>query len=130
MLACVVAGLAGALYVPQVGIINPGEMSTQNSLEAIVWVAVGGRGTLVGPIVGAIFVNAFKSWATEAFPDYWPIMLGGMFLLVVLFLPGGLVGLFGHCVTLVKRWGKNSNTPAEASTQPSNPAATAELPVK
>jgi urea transport system permease protein len=103
VLASIMAGLAGALWVPQVGIINPGEMSTQNSLEVIVWVAVGGRGTLIGPIIGAVFVNAFKSWATEAYPDYWPIFLGGMFLLVVLFLPGGIVGLVGHFVNLFKR---------------------------
>jgi urea transport system permease protein len=98
-----VAGLAGALYVPLAGIINPAEMATDKSLEAVVWVAVGGRGTLVGPIIGAIFVNFVKSWATRAYPDYWPIILGGMFLLVVLFLPRGLVGLFEHCVALIKR---------------------------
>jgi urea transport system permease protein len=122
VLAAVIAGLAGALYVPQVGIINPGEMSTQNSLEAVVWVAVGGRGTLIGPIVGAIFVNAFKSWATEAYPDYWPIMLGGMFLLVVLFLPTGLVGLAKHCAALVKRAGKKAPLPAETAAD-NTPAA-------
>jgi urea transport system permease protein len=138
VLAGVIAGLAGALYVPQVGIINPGEMATQNSLEAIVWVAVGGRGTLVGPIVGAIFVNAFKSWATEAYPDYWPIFLGGMFLLVVLFLPGGLVGLAGHCVSLFKRTGKKTDDAGEineeAAAEPATPAAAAatatQLPAK
>jgi len=115
VLAGIIAALAGALWVPQVGIINPGEMSTQNSLEAIVWVAVGGRGTLVGPIVGALFVNAFKSWATEAYPDYWPIFLGGMFLLVVLFLPRGLVGLFEHCVALFKRYTGHAPLPVSAS---------------
>jgi len=136
VVASVIAGLAGALYVPQVGIINPGEMSTQNSLEAIVWVAVGGRGTLVGPIIGAIFVNAFKSWATEAYPDYWPIFLGGMFLLVVLFLPGGIVGLVGHIVNLFKRRGQppvsSSDTYAPtASKPPTAPAVTgAPLPPK
>jgi urea transport system permease protein len=138
VLAGVIAGLAGALYVPQVGIINPGEMATQNSLEAIVWVAVGGRGTLVGPIVGAIFVNAFKSWATEGYPDYWPIFLGGMFLLVVLFLPGGLVGLAGHCISLFKRTGKKTDDAPEineeAAAEPAAPAAAAatatQLPAK
>jgi urea transport system permease protein len=80
--------------VPQVGIINPSEMAPEKSLEAVVWVAVGGRGTLVGPIIGAIFVNAVKSYATRAFPDYWLMILGTMFLLVVLFLPKGIVGLF------------------------------------
>ena len=93
VVASLIAAVAGALYVPQVGIINPSEMATDKSLEAVVWVAVGGRGTLVGPIVGAIFVNALKSWATRAYPDYWLIILGGMFLFIVLFLPDGLVGL-------------------------------------
>ena len=134
VLASIIAGLAGALYVPQVGIINPGEMSTQNSLEAVVWVAVGGRGTLVGPIIGAIFVNAFKSWATEAYPDYWPIFLGGMFLLVVLFLPGGIVGLFGHVVNLIKYGGRKPATTFETyapvgSEHVPPAAATADEPV-
>jgi len=117
VLACVVAGLAGALYVPQVGIVNPSEMATDKSLEAVVWVAVGGRGTLVGPIIGAIFVNALKSWATRAFPDYWLIILGGMFLLVVLFLPAGLVGLAHHAVDLLKRMRKPP-APAPAAVPP------------
>lgn len=118
VLACVVAGLAGALYVPQVGIINPSEMATDKSLEAVVWVAVGGRGTLVGPIVGAIFVNALKSYATRAFPDYWLIILGGMFLFVVLFLPRGLVGLAEHAVALLKRVRKHRAPPIEAAPEP------------
>jgi urea transport system permease protein len=130
VLAAVIAGLAGALYVPQVGIINPGEMSTQNSLEAIVWVAVGGRGTLIGPIVGAIFVNAFKSWATEAYPDYWPIFLGGMFLLVVLFLPRGLVGLAEHLVALVKRARRKTAAPVETTTDATSGAAPNQIAVK
>ncbi len=95
--SAIIAALGGALYTPQVGIINPSEMATDKSLEAVVWVAVGGRGTLVGPIVGAIFVNTLKSWATRAYPDYWLIILGGMFLLVVLFLPKGIVGLISDC---------------------------------
>jgi urea transport system permease protein len=130
VLASILAGLAGALWVPQVGIINPGEMSPQNSLEAIVWVAVGGRGTLVGPIVGAIFVNAFKSWATEAYPDYWPIMLGGMFLLVVLFLPRGLVGLAEHCVSLLKRLKRTPAPPVEPVTETTPPAAASRVIAK
>ncbi len=81
------------LYVPQVGIINPSEMGPDKSIEAVIWVAVGGRGTLVGPIIGAIFVNALRSWATRAFPDLWLIILGLMATLVVLFMPKGLVGL-------------------------------------
>ena len=91
--AAVIASLAGVLYVPQVGIINPSEMSTDKSLEAVVWVAVGGRGTLVGPIIGAFTVNALKSWATRAYPDMWLIFLGVMFILVTIFMPKGIVGL-------------------------------------
>ncbi|MDP9291057.1 MAG: urea ABC transporter permease subunit UrtC [Verrucomicrobiota bacterium] len=101
VVCAVIAGLGGALYVPQVGIINPSEMGTDKSLEAVVWVAVGGRGTLVGPIIGCIFVNVLKSWATRAYPDYWLIILGGMFLLVVLFLPKGIVGLIGQVKDLL-----------------------------
>ncbi len=93
VLSAVIAGLGGALYVPQVGIINPGEMTTAKSLEAVVWCAVGGRGTLIGPVLGAIGINALYSWATRAYPDLWPIMLGGLFIVVVLFLPQGIVGV-------------------------------------
>ena len=93
VLAALIGGIGGALYVPQVGIINPSEMIPEKSLEAVVWCAVGGRGTLIGPILGAVGVNALKSWATRAFPDLWLIILGGMFILIVLFLPKGIVGL-------------------------------------
>jgi urea transport system permease protein len=93
VLCGVLAALGGALYTPQVGIINPGEMKTEKSLEIIVWVALGGRGTLLGPIIGAVSVNALKSWATRAYPDLWLIFLGGLFILVVLFMPKGIVGL-------------------------------------
>jgi urea transport system permease protein len=95
VLCGIIAALAGALYVPQAGILNPNEMDTSKSLEIVVWVALGGRGTLLGPVIGAIVVNAVKSWATgiEELVEYWPIMLGGMFVLVVLFMPKGLVGL-------------------------------------
>ena len=104
VLCSVIASLGGALYVPQVGIINPSEMTPDKSLEAIVWVAVGGRGTLIGPIVGAISVNAMKSWATRAFPDLWLIILGGMFILIVLFLPKGIVGLPSQLHDIYKRF--------------------------
>jgi len=93
VLCAVIAAMAGALYVPQVGIINPSEMAPEKSLEVVVWVAVGGRGTLLGPIIGAITVNAMKSWATRAYPDLWFIFLGLLFILVVVFLPGGIVSL-------------------------------------
>jgi urea transport system permease protein len=93
VVAALIAAVGGALYTPQVGIINPSEMQAEKSLEAVVWVAVGGRGTLLGPILGAITINALKSWATRAYPDLWLIILGGLFILVVLFLPGGMVSL-------------------------------------
>ena len=92
-LSAVMCGVAGALYVPQVGIINPGEMSPAASIEIAVWAAVGGRATLIGPIVGAFFVNGAKSWFTVAFPEYWLFFLGAMFIAVTLFMPHGLVGL-------------------------------------
>ncbi len=101
--AAIIASLGGALYVPQAGIINPGEMMTDKSLKAVVWVAVGGRGTLVGPIIGAVTVNALESWATRAYPDLWPILLGGLFILVVLFLPGGIVSIPGIIGNWLKR---------------------------
>jgi len=92
-LSAVLCGIAGALYVPQVGIINPSEMSPANSIEIAIWAAVGGRGTLVGPIVGAFVVNGAKSWFTQAFPEYWLFFLGLLFILVTLFLPQGVIGL-------------------------------------
>lgn len=92
-LSAVLCGLAGALYVPQVGIINPSEMSPTNSIEAAIWVALGGRGTLVGPVLGAVIVNGAKSELTFAFPEYWLLFLGLMFILVTLFLPRGVIGL-------------------------------------
>jgi len=95
VLVAAITGLAGALYVPQVGIINPSEMTPEQSIEAVVWVAVGGRGTLLGPILGALFVNALKSWATRAAPELWLYIIGGLFIVVVLFLPGGLISIPG-----------------------------------
>lgn len=92
-LSAVLCGIAGALYVTQVGIINPGEMSPANSIEIAIWVAVGGRGTLAGAIVGAGVVNGAKSFFTQAFPEYWLYVLGLMFILVTLFMPQGIVGL-------------------------------------
>jgi len=92
-LSAVLSGIAGALYVPQVGIINPSEMQPSNSIEMVIWVAVGGRGTLVGPLLGAGIVNGAKSWLTAAFPSAWLYFLGGLFVFVTLALPRGLVGL-------------------------------------
>jgi urea transport system permease protein len=92
-LAAMLSGIAGALYVPQVGIINPSEMSPANSIEIAIWAALGGRGTLFGPILGAFAVNGAKSWFTVAFPQFWLYFLGLLFVLATLFLPRGLIGL-------------------------------------
>ncbi|MDC6168542.1 urea ABC transporter permease subunit UrtC [Paucibacter sp. XJ19-41] len=94
VLSALMCAVAGALYVPQVGIINPGEMSAAASIEIAIWTAVGGRATLIGPIVGAFFVNGAKSWFTQAFPEFWLYFLGALFIAVTLFLPNGIVGLF------------------------------------
>jgi urea transport system permease protein len=91
--SAILCGIAGALYVPQVGIINPGEMSPGNSIEMAIWVAVGGRGTLIGPIIGAFAVNGAKSFFTANFPEYWLFFLGLIFVLVPLLLPNGIMGL-------------------------------------
>ncbi|MBI3246604.1 MAG: urea ABC transporter permease subunit UrtC [Deltaproteobacteria bacterium] len=93
VVSAMMCGLAGALYAPQVGIINPSEMQPANSIEMAIWVAVGGRGTLVGAVAGALLVNGAKSWCTAAFPDLWLYALGALFVVVTLFCPGGLVSL-------------------------------------
>jgi len=93
VVSAMMCGVAGALYVPQVGIINPGEMSPAASIEIAIWTAVGGRATLVGPIVGAFLVNGAKSWLTVAAPEFWLYFLGALFIAVTLFLPDGVVGL-------------------------------------
>ena len=94
VISAMMCGVAGALYVPQVGIINPSEMGTVNSIEMAIWVAVGGRGTLVGPVLGAFLVNGGKSWLTVATPEYWLFVLGALFILVTLFMPSGIVGVW------------------------------------
>jgi urea transport system permease protein len=92
-LSAMMAGVAGALYVPQVGIINPGEFSPANSIEAVIWVSVGGRGTLVGAALGAILVNFAKTWFTGVLPEFWLFALGLLFVVVTIFLPKGILGL-------------------------------------
>ncbi|WP_328700257.1 urea ABC transporter permease subunit UrtC [Caenimonas soli] len=92
-LSAMMCGVAGALYVPQVGIINPSEMSPANSIEIAIWAAVGGRATLIGPIIGAFIVNGAKSWLTVTAPEFWLYFLGALFIAVTLFLPNGVVGL-------------------------------------
>jgi len=112
-LSAAMAGIAGALYVPQVGIINPGEFEPGNSIEVVIWVAVGGRGLLVGPIVGAILVNFAKTWFTSgALAPYWLFVLGGLFVAVTLFLPRGIVG------TLADVWGRGRRAKPPAAEAP------------
>ena len=126
VLSAVLAGLGGALYVPQVGIINPSEMAPDKSLEAVVWCAVGGRGTLVGPILGAVSVNALKSYATRAFAEQWLYILGGLFIVVVVFMPKGLVGLPEQLMHLKARFlaRRTPRAPIPAPAQPTlKPAA-------
>lgn len=92
VVSAMMAGIAGALYVPQIGIINPGEFAPANSIEVVIWTAVGGRATLIGPIIGAILVNGGKTVFTGLFPSVWLFALGGLFVAVTLFLPKGIVG--------------------------------------
>ncbi len=121
-LSACMAGLAGALYVPQVGIINPGEFAPANSIEAVIWVAVGGRGTLTGAVLGAILVNYAKTtFTTGMLAPYWLFLLGGLFVVVTLFLPRGIIGTASHY------WGEwkarrqaaqDREPPADAATRP------------
>jgi urea transport system permease protein len=110
-LSAMICGVAGALYVPQVGIINPGEMSPAAGIEMAIWTAVGGRATLVGPIIGAFFVNGAKSWFTQAFPEFWLYFLGALFIAVTLFLPQGIVGLLRK-LRAAGRWRRRSQDEA------------------
>jgi len=103
VLSGVICGLGGALFVPQVGIINPSEMAPDKSLEAVVWCAVGGRGNLLGPILDAIGCNALKSYATHSFAEQWLYILGGLFIFTTLFIPKGLIGLPGQLATLINK---------------------------
>jgi urea transport system permease protein len=114
VVSAVMAGVGGALYVPQVGIINPSEFAPGNSIEAVIWVAVGGRGTLSGAILGAVLVNLGKTWFTSALPEVWLFAIGGLFILVTLLMPKGIIGLFA---------GRRS--PATPATTVPEPAAAA-----
>ncbi len=95
-ISAIMAGIGGALYVPQVGIINPSEFAPANSIEAVIWVAVGGRATLAGAVLGAVLVNLGKTWLTGALPEVWLFALGALFIVVTLFLPRGIMGLFAR----------------------------------
>jgi urea transport system permease protein len=115
-LSAMMAGVAGALYVPQVGIINPGEFSPANSIEAVIWVAVGGRGTLVGAALGAVLVNFAQTWFTGAMPEVWLFALGLLFILVTIFLPKGILGAAGEWIARLRP------KPPEATTPQTTPA--------
>ncbi len=119
VVSAVIAGIAGALYVPQVGIINPGEFAPANSIEVVVWTAIGGRGTLFGPIIGAVLVNYAKSWFTAAYPELWLFALGGLFVAVTLFLPRGIVGAIGQ----LRQYWRSRSARAEGGTPPEAPEA-------
>jgi urea transport system permease protein len=110
VVSAMMAGIAGALYVPQVGIINPGEFAPANSIEVVIWTAVGGRSTLIGPIIGAILVNGGKTIFTGLFPEFWLFALGGLFVAVTVFLPKGIVGTIGPYLS--KRKPASSDTPS------------------
>ncbi|MCZ2721366.1 urea ABC transporter permease subunit UrtC [Marinomonas sp. 15G1-11] len=114
--SAVIAGIAGALYVPQVGIINPGEFSPINSIEIVIWVAVGGRGTLIGAIIGALLVNYAKTRFTAIMPEAWLFALGAMFVLVTLYLPKGLMGLYDQLKT---KYGTSNTESSKSNTTPS-----------
>jgi len=119
-LSAMLCGLAGALYVPQVGIINPSEMQPSNSIEMAIWVAVGGRGTLGGALLGAWLVNGGKSWLTAAFPSAWLYVFGALFVGVTLFLPRGLVGLLPRLMALLPK--RAAPAPSTVPAPPSAPA--------
>jgi urea transport system permease protein len=113
--SAMIAGIAGALYVPQVGIINPGEFAPLNSIEIVVWVAVGGRGTLYGAVIGALLVNYAKTRFTALMPDGWLFALGALFVLVTVFLPNGLAGVYGQVKASVKRNASDEQSPHQKS---------------
>jgi len=119
-ISAMMAGIAGALFVPQVGIINPSEFAPANSIEAVIWVAVGGRGTLVGAALGAILVSFGKTYFTGALPEYWLFALGALFVIVTLFLPKGIIGTLGEMLA------RHRTSPPKPSDKPSNMPAAAE----
>ncbi|MDS4015013.1 MAG: urea ABC transporter permease subunit UrtC [Candidatus Accumulibacter sp.] len=118
-LSALLCALAGALYVPQVGIINPSEMSVANSIEIAIWVAVGGRGTLIGPVLGAFLVNLAKSWFTVSFPEYWLFFLGTLFIVATLYLPQGVIGLYARLRAGRQRPPGNPTVGAASGARPS-----------
>ncbi|MDO1582159.1 urea ABC transporter permease subunit UrtC [Rhizobium oryzicola] len=117
VVSAMMAGIAGALFVPQVGIINPGEFAPANSIEVVIWTAVGGRSTLIGPIIGAVLVNGGKTIFTGVFPEFWLFALGGLFVLVTLFLPKGIVGTVAQALAK-RRAAQAAETPTHLNGKP------------
>ncbi|HEX5223133.1 MAG TPA: urea ABC transporter permease subunit UrtC [Verrucomicrobiae bacterium] len=124
VVAAIIAGLGGALFVPQVSAINPSEMSPAKSLEAVVWCAVGGRGNMLGPIIGAIGINALKSYATHAFAEQWPYIIGFLFIFVTLFMPKGIIGLPAQFREIKQRLTSRKEQSMPAVAAETTPAAT------
>jgi ABC-type branched-subunit amino acid transport system permease subunit len=122
VIAAVIAALGGALSVPQIGGINPSEMSPEKSIEAVIWVSVGGRGNLLGPILGAVGINSLKSYATHNFAEQWPYILGGLFVFVTLFMPKGLIGLPGQLRGIAKKFSKQPEPPSTPAAPEPKPA--------
>ena len=110
--SAMLAGIAGALYVPQVGIITPGRIGVLPSIEMVIWVAVGGRGSLIGAVIGAIGVNWARSYLTSSYPDYWLYFLGGIFVLVVQFFPDGILGVVRDAPRKLEKWIRRTTRPA------------------
>lgn len=125
VVSAMLAGLAGALYVPQVGMINPGEFSPLNSIEIVIWVAIGGRGTLYGAIIGAVVVSYAKTRFTAIMPEVWLFGLGGLFVLVTLLLPKGLAGLFANVLNKLDPPAAENKLPKDDSQTPSATPTTA-----
>src|SRR4029434_7033209 len=109
VVSAVLAGIAGALYAPQVGIITPAKIGVLPSIEMVVWVAAGGRGTLYGSVIGAFGVNWIQSWLTTRYPDLWLLFLGGLFMGAVLFFPDGVVGALGRLIARARRLATGSH---------------------
>ena len=132
VVSAVLAGVAGALYVPQVGIITPAKIGVLPSIEMVVWVAAGGRGTLIGAIVGAIGVNWMQSWLTTAYPDVWLIFLGALFMSVVLFIPDGVMGGLARVTARVRGFGAGRASAARdgAAPHPASPTALRQPPLQ
>ena len=110
--SAMLAGVAGALYVPQVGIITPGRIGVLPSIEMVIWVAVGGRGSLIGAVIGAVGVNWARSYLTSSYPDYWLYFLGGIFILVVQFFPDGILGVVRDAPRKLEKWIRRTTRPA------------------